>query len=94
MERESTILLTGPAGFIGSYLLGYLNAKGFNDIIIADDFSDEDKWFNYDDKSFSEKVDREELFTWLESSGKVVDYVFTWVREQTLPSLTTQYMKS
>ena len=76
MERESTILLTGAAGFIGSYLLGYLNAKGFNDIIIADDFSDEDKWFNYDDKSFSEKVDREELFTWLESSGKVVDYVF------------------
>ena len=76
MERESTILLTGAAGFIGSYLLGYLNTKGFNDIIIADDFSDEDKWFNYDDKSFSEKVDREELFTWLESSGKVVDYVF------------------
>ena len=75
MERESTILLTGAAGFIGSYLLGYLNRKGFNDIIIADDFSDEDKWFNYDDKSFREKIDREELFAWLESAGNV-DYVF------------------
>ena len=75
MERESTILLTGAAGFIGSYLLGYLNRKGFNDIIIADDFSDEDKWFNYDDKSFREKINRDELFNWLESGNKV-DYVF------------------
>ena len=76
MERQSTILLTGAAGFIGSYLLGYLNRKGFNNIIIADDFSDEDKWFNFDDKSFTEKINREELFNWLATSGKDVDYVF------------------
>ncbi len=76
MERQSTILLTGAAGFIGSYLLGYLNRKGFNNIIIADDFSDEDKWFNFDDKSFTDKIEREELFDWLEATDKVVNYVF------------------
>ena len=76
MERQSTILLTGAAGFIGSYLLGYLNRKGFNNIIIPNDFSDEDKWFNFDDKSFTDKIEREELFDWLEATDKVVNYVF------------------
>lgn len=70
------ILLTGAAGFIGSYLLGYLNAKGYTDIIIADDFSDEDKWFNFDSKQFAEKIEREELFEWLEASGRHIDFVF------------------
>jgi ADP-L-glycero-D-manno-heptose 6-epimerase len=76
MNPGHTILLTGAAGFIGSYFLGYLNEKGYERIIIADDFSDEDKWFNFDDKKFLEKVDREELFTWLESTSHAIDHVF------------------
>lgn len=76
MEKEKTILLTGAAGFIGSYLLGYLNQKGFANIIIADDFSDEDKWFNYDSKQFAAKVEREELFGWLTSTAPAIDFVF------------------
>lgn len=76
MEKEKTILLTGAAGFIGSYLLGYLNQKGFANIIIADDFSDEDKWFNYDSKQFAAKVEREELFGWLTSTVPAIDFVF------------------
>lgn len=73
---RTKILLTGAAGFIGSYLLGYLNAKGYTDIILADDFSDEDKWFNYDSKHFAEKIEREELFDWLTSSDRYIDFVF------------------
>ena len=76
MEKNKAILLTGAAGFIGSYLLGYLNRKGYSNIIIADDFSEEDKWFNFDAKEFSAKVDREELFDWLDKPGAVVDFVF------------------
>ena len=56
METNKTILLTGAAGFISSYLLGFLNQKGYNNIIIVDDFSNEDKWFNFDDKQFIEKI--------------------------------------
>ncbi len=76
MEKDKKILLTGAAGFIGSYLLGYLNEKGYTDIIIADDFSEEDKWFNFDSKQFTEKIEREELFSWLEINDPAIDFVF------------------
>ncbi|MDZ4796451.1 MAG: ADP-glyceromanno-heptose 6-epimerase [Bacteroidota bacterium] len=76
MDTNKTILLTGAAGFIGSYLLGYLNKKGFSNIIIADDFSEEDKWFNFDSKEFIAKVEREELFDWLKKDAHKIDFVF------------------
>ncbi|MEO7922158.1 MAG: ADP-glyceromanno-heptose 6-epimerase [Chitinophagaceae bacterium] len=76
MEKDKRILLTGAAGFIGSYLLGYLNKKGYSNIIIVDDFSEEDKWFNFDSKQFTEKIEREVLFEWLESSNPAIDFVF------------------
>jgi len=75
MGKNKTILLTGAAGFIGSYLLGYFNKKGFYNIIIADDFSEEDKWLNFDSKQFVSKVEREELFDWLENNDKSIDPV-------------------
>ena len=76
MDRNKAIVLTGAAGFIGSYLLGYLNERGYQNIIIVDDFSDEDKWFNFDSKQFSHKVNRDELFLWLETTEQAVDFVF------------------
>ena len=33
------IVITGAAGFIGSYLLSYFNQEGEDQIIIVDDFS-------------------------------------------------------
>jgi ADP-L-glycero-D-manno-heptose 6-epimerase len=76
MNKNSFILLTGAAGFIGSYMLGYLNRKGYNKIIIVDDFSDEDKWFNFDGKKFISKVEREELFDWLRVADPKIEFVF------------------
>ncbi|HEV7780359.1 MAG TPA: ADP-glyceromanno-heptose 6-epimerase [Chitinophagaceae bacterium] len=76
MKKDSVILLTGAAGFIGSYLLGYLNRQGFHNIILADDFSDEDKWFNFDDKQFTDKIEREGLFDWLRQTDPAIDFVF------------------
>ena len=76
IDQKSTLLLTGAAGFIGSYLLGYLNKKGFANIIISDDFNEEDKWFNFDSKQFIAKVQREQLFDWLLKENPIIDFVF------------------
>lgn len=74
--KDKIILLTGAAGFIGSYLLGFLNKQGFKNIIIADEFGEEDKWFNFDSKEFIAKVEREVLFDWLEENKPAVSFVF------------------
>lgn len=76
MNQSSTILLTGAAGFIGSYFLGYLNRKGYTNIIMVDDFSEEEKQDNYRSKIFLEKVEREELFQWLQQAGRRIDHIF------------------
>ncbi len=73
MDKNSKILLTGAAGFIGSYLLGYLNRKGYENIIIVDDFSREDKKPNYETKRFIEKVERSDLFNWLKKNDEKID---------------------
>jgi len=74
--KEKRILLTGAAGFIGSYLLGYLNSEGYNDIIIADDFTEEEKKPNYSSKQYTEKIEREGLIDWLNSGERGIDFVF------------------
>ena len=76
MQTDKKIVLTGAAGFIGSYLLGQLNQLGFRDIIIVDDFSEEDKWFNFDSKDFTAKVERAVLFDWLKENDPAIDFVF------------------
>jgi ADP-L-glycero-D-manno-heptose 6-epimerase len=76
MNQSSTILLTGAAGFIGSYFLGYLNREGYTNIIIVDDFSEEEKRDNYRSKTFAEKVEREELFQWLKQTDRNIDSIF------------------
>lgn len=76
MKDQKTILLTGAAGFIGSYLLGYLNRQGYQRIILADDFSEEDKQPNFSQKQFTEKIHRDELFAWLATNRPEIGFVF------------------
>lgn len=52
------IIVTGAAGFIGSCLVRKLNEEGFNHLILADNFLDENKNQNLVAKQFSEKVNR------------------------------------
>jgi ADP-L-glycero-D-manno-heptose 6-epimerase len=70
------IIVTGAAGFIGSYLIGSLNDRNFNNIIAVDDFSSPDKTPNYSGKKILEKVDRNEFFSWLDQNHKHVEFVF------------------
>lgn len=74
--KQPSILLTGAAGFIGSYLLGMLNQQGFRDIIIVDEFGSGDKRPNYSGKEYSDRVERDALFSWLDRHNPVIDFVF------------------
>ena len=76
MDRNSVILVTGSAGFIGSCMVGYLNRKGYHNIIIVDEFDDENKKPNYEDKKIIARVDRNELFDWLANHPMKIDFVF------------------
>lgn len=70
------ILVTGAAGFIGSCLVSKLNTEGFKDIVLVDDFSDEEKNKNFADKTYSEKVDREQLISWIDGNHKFIQFIF------------------
>ncbi len=59
------IVITGVAGFIGSCMLQELNAKGYRNIIIVDEFDRADKKNNWKDKTFKAVIDRKEFIEWL-----------------------------
>lgn len=76
MEKSITIIVTGAAGFIGSCLVGYLNSKGFDNLILVDDFSREHKIPNLEGKEFQVKLERDKLFEFLEKENPKIDFVF------------------
>lgn len=76
IDKHADIIVTGAAGFIGSCLAGYLNELGYENLILVDEFSREDKQPNYVAKKFKALVEREDLFTWLNAQKKPVDFVF------------------
>ena len=76
MDQSITIIVTGAAGFIGSCLVKYLNTKGFENLILVDDFSREDKLANLSEKKFLSKVEREKLFEFLENEKPEIGFVF------------------
>jgi ADP-L-glycero-D-manno-heptose 6-epimerase len=70
------IVVTGAAGFISSALVSRLNADGYKDIVVVDDFSRADKNKNLEGKTISEKVDRMQFFDWLDKNEKWVEFIF------------------
>jgi ADP-L-glycero-D-manno-heptose 6-epimerase len=69
------IVVTGAAGFIGSVMTGKLNRERFLDLVIVDDFSREDKIPNYSERKYTEKVDRDEFFGWLDHNHRFVQFI-------------------
>lgn len=76
MNTKSTIIITGAYGFIGSCMVSYLNQQGFENLILVDEFDDDEKELNLLHKKYLVRVERENLFDWLLKEKPAVDFVF------------------
>jgi len=75
MNENSTIIITGAAGFIGSCMVQYLNEKGLKNLILVDKFIHSEKDRNWKRKKYQYLVDRELLLEWLDENKPKVDFV-------------------
>lgn len=70
------IIVTGAAGFIGSYLIQKLNAENFNAIIAVDKFDVPSKSKNLEGLKVQEFVDRDLFMDWLDNNNELVEFIF------------------
>ncbi|MFN4285023.1 MAG: ADP-glyceromanno-heptose 6-epimerase [Lacibacter sp.] len=75
ITSDTTILVTGAAGFIGSCMVRWLNDNGYDNLILVDDFNRADKAPNLNGKRFREQVHRDALFDWLYQQRPHMGYV-------------------
>jgi len=70
------IVITGAAGFIGSYLVGKLNKAGYTDLILVDKIDDRLKEVNLAHKNYRKFIDRDNFFKWLITNSHEVEFIF------------------
>ena len=95
------IIVTGAAGFIGSYLIRKLNEENFNAIIAVDKFDDPIKNKNLDGLRVQERVDLDEFLPWLDRNNELSEFIFhlgaitdtSESDKQHLNQFNTQYTK-
>ena len=75
MHQSATIVVTGAAGFIGSCMIRSLNSKGYNNLLLVDDFGIEGKRKNWEDKNYLEILERHSFFDWLDLNKPKIDLI-------------------
>jgi ADP-L-glycero-D-manno-heptose 6-epimerase len=75
MDQTSNIIITGAAGFIGSCMVEHLNEKGFENLILVDNFFHQQKEKNWKHKKYKYAVEREELLEWLDTNKPAISCV-------------------
>jgi ADP-L-glycero-D-manno-heptose 6-epimerase len=84
MDKNSIIIVTGAAGFIGSCMVQTLNDNGYENVIIVDDFGVEGKRNNWQHKKFINAVERQTLFDWLEiNKPQIASFIHLGARTDT-----------
>jgi len=69
------IVITGAAGFIGSYFAGFLIKEGYTDIVLVDDFTKTEKSANHISKKVKERVERSKFMLWLDANQNLVQFI-------------------
>ncbi|UEG48812.1 ADP-glyceromanno-heptose 6-epimerase [Ferruginibacter lapsinanis] len=76
MNKEDIIVVTGAAGFIGSCMVSYLNHQGYENLILVDEFEEEEKMLNLRGKKFTCRVEREVFFEWYDKEKINAHFIF------------------
>lgn len=66
------IIVTGGLGFIGSNIVHGLNAQGYTDIVVVDDFSDGTKFVNIVEAEIADYWDKEEFLARLRQRDPIM----------------------
>ena len=74
-SKKSIILISGAAGFIPSCLAHRLFKEG-HDLVLVDSFHFPEKNKNLEGLSSCKRIERDDLFTWIEENEPVIDFVF------------------
>jgi len=74
-SKKSNILITGAAGFIPSCLAHRLFTEG-HDLVLVDNFHFPKKNKNLEGLSSCKRIERDDLFTWIEENEPAIDFVF------------------
>ena len=75
MSKQSTIVVTGAAGFIGSVFVQLLNEQGLNQLLLVDDFGVESKRTNWETKNCIKAVERQAFLAQLEADVFEIDLI-------------------
>ena len=67
LNKESKIIVTGGAGFIGSCVVRTLNDRGYNKIFIVDNIAETEKWKNIRNKNYIDYIQRDDFINRLEA---------------------------
>jgi len=70
------IVVTGAAGFIASYFCKKLNFHEIKNIILVDDFTQNNKQKNWENLVYVDKIQREHFLQWAEQNVQHIDFIF------------------
>jgi len=69
------IVITGGLGFIGSNIVHTLNDRGYDNILVVDDFTDGTKFTNIVDAGIADYLDKEEFLEKIITRGNLGDKI-------------------
>lgn len=73
--KHQTFVVTGAAGFISSFMVQFLNEQGFENLYLVDDFGEEEKRKNWEQKKFIRTIERHALIDWLANTDVKIDAI-------------------
>jgi len=70
------IVVTGAAGFIASHFCRKLNFHGITNLVLVDDFTQENKRKNWENLAYIDKIQRNVFLQWAEKNVQHIDFIF------------------